>query len=444
MKVYGKLIIDEIGCIIRVWKLTEPVFIMLLKLPLAKNIKKYLLFYLMVSILVSGVILAGQNHAKADAKFRKWIKDFYPVAAKHGIKKKTYDQVFQGIRKPIPLVLDSARYQPEFTSQIWDYLDQRIRESIIRDGQKLKKDYHPWLNRIEKRFGVDRNVLLAIWSMESSYGEALKKSDRLHRVAGALATLAFADRKRAKFARSQLVAAMKIVQNGDVSARGLMGSWAGAMGHTQFIPTSYQAWAVDIDGNGKRDIWNSPPDALASAANLLKKNGWKSGQTWGYEVKLPRRFNAKKHTNKSRTISQWRKLGVKRVGGKSFPRSKDKAVLKFPGGVKGPAFLMLKNFYVLKRYNNADKYALAVGHLADRIRGGDEFVQPWPRGYTPLTESQAKVLQEQLARLGFYDGEIDGNIGSGSRAAIVAIQKKFGYNSDGHASKELLVKLKKK
>jgi membrane-bound lytic murein transglycosylase B len=417
---------------------------MIFNLPFAKNKKRYFLFYLMVSLFASGLILTSDGHAKTDAKFRKWIKDFYPVAAKQGIKKKTYDQVFKGIRKPIPLVLDSARYQPEFTSKIWDYLDQRIRESIISDGQKHKIKYHQWLNKIEKKYGVDRNILIAIWSMESSYGEALKKTDKLHHVAGALATLAYADKKRAKFARSQLVAAMKIVQDGDVSAKGLMGSWAGAMGHTQFIPTSYQAWAVDIDGNGKRDIWNSPPDALASAANLLLKNGWKTGQTWGYEVKLPKRFKFKKQINKSRTIAQWRKLGVKRVGGKPFPRSKDKAVLKFPGGVKGPAFLMLKNFFVLKRYNNADKYALAVGHLADRIRGGKEFSQPWPRGYTPLSESQAKVLQKQLVRLGFYDGEIDGNIGSGSRAAIVASQKKFGYSSDGYASKELLVKLKKK
>jgi len=406
--------------------------------------KKYFLFCLMVSLILSGLIISSDGEAKTDAKFRKWIKDFYPVAAKQGIKKKTYDQVFRGIKQPIPKVLQSARYQPEFVSKIWDYLDQRIRESIISDGQKSKVVYRKWLNKIEEKYGVDRNILIAIWSMESSYGEALKNPNNLHRVAGALATLAYADKKRAKFARSQLVAAMKIVQNGDVSAKGLMGSWAGAMGHTQFIPTSYQAWAVDIDGNGKRDIWNSPPDALASAANLLKKNGWKTGKTWGYEVKLPKRFKAEKQTNKSRTIGQWRKLGIKRIGGKPFPRSKDKAVLKFPGGIKGPAFLMLKNFFVLKRYNNADKYALAVGHLADRIRGGEGFIQPWPRGYTPLSESEARILQKQLARLGFYEGEIDGNIGSGSRAAILASQKKFGIKSDGYASKELLVKLKKK
>ena len=412
--------------------------------PLLSNTGKLHLPLWRALIMLSAVIaISLPLKANADAKFRSWIKDFYPVAAKNGIKRNTYDRVFHGIKSPIPQVLESARYQPEFTSKIWDYLDQRIRKSIITKGQKLKKDYTTWLNKIERDFGVDRHIVLAIWSMESSYGEALLKEGRLHSVAGALATLAYGDKKRAKFARSQLIAAMKIVQNGDIDPKGLRGSWAGAMGHTQFIPTSYRAWAVDIDKNGRRDVWNSPPDALASAANLLHKNGWRTGKTWGYEVKLPRRFSAKKHTNKSRTIAQWKKLGIVRSNAKSFPRNGDKAVLKLFSGPKGPAFLMLKNFYVLKRYNNADKYALAVGHLADRIRGGDGFVKPWPRGYTALNESQAITLQLHLTRLGYYDGDIDGNIGSGSKAAIVAFQKNSGFRQDGYASGELLAKLQK-
>ena len=413
--------------------------------PLAEiSIRSHFRCNFAIAALFIAIFTFVPEQASANAKFRQWINDFYPTASKQGIRRKTYDQVFSGIREPIPQVLKSARYQPEFTSKIWDYLDQRIRESIIDEGQKLKKEYRGWLDKIERKYGVDRHILLAIWSMESSYGAALKKEGRLHRVAGALATLAYGDKKRAKFARSQLIAAMKIVQNGDITSKGLMGSWAGAMGHTQFIPTSYQAWAVDIDGNGRRDVWNSPPDALASAANLLKKNGWISAKTWGYEVKIPPRMKSKKYLNKSLTISQWRKLGIKRVKGKSFPRGKDKAVLKMLAGARGPAFLMLKNFFVLKRYNNAEKYALAVGHLADRIRGGDGFVKPWPRGYTPLSETQAKKLQQQLTRLGFYDGDIDGNIGSGSRAAILASQKRFDLKQDGYASRELLVKLRNK
>ncbi len=399
---------------------------------------------LITGIIAFSVFFTSPQPASADAGFQKWIKGFYATAAKRGIKRHTYDSVFKGITAPIPEVLKAARYQPEFKSKFWDYLDQRIRESIIAEGREMKVKYRPWLDKIEKKYGVDRHILLAIWSMESSYGAALKKEGRLHRVAGALATLAYADKKRAKFARSQLIAAMKIVQNGDISAKGLMGSWAGAMGHTQFIPTSYRAWAVDIDGNGRRDIWNSVPDALASSANLLRKNGWRTAKTWGYEVRLPRAFNSKNQVNKSRTIAQWRKLGLRRVNGKAFPRADDKAVLKLFTGSNGPAFLMLKNFYVLKRYNNADKYALAVGHLADRIRGGGAFVQPWPRGYTPLTETQAKKLQIHLTRLGYYEGEIDGNIGSGSKKAILAIQKRYGMKPNGYASKELLVKLKSK
>ncbi|MCF6320223.1 MAG: lytic murein transglycosylase [Rhizobiaceae bacterium] len=394
--------------------------------------------------IVAVLALTSVAEASTDAGFRKWIKDFYTTASKQGIKRKTYDQVFSGIREPIPKVLESARYQPEFRSKFWEYLDARIRESNIREGQRLKKEYKSWLDIIEKKYGVDRNILIAIWSMESSYGEALKNPARLHRVAGALATLAYADKKRAKFARSQLIAAMKIVQNGDITSKGLVGSWAGAMGHTQFIPTSYQAWAVDIDGNGTRDVWNSVPDALASAANLLVKNGWRSGKTWGYEIKIPAGLATSKLANQTKTVAQWKKLGLRRMNGKAFPRSGDKAVLKLPVGTKGPVFLMLKNFYVIKRYNNADKYALAVGHLADRIRGGKAFIKQWPRGYTPLNEDESKKLQVHLARLGFYDGEIDGKIGSGSKGAIRASQKRYGFKLDGYASKELLVKLQNK
>ena len=411
---------------------------------IATKAKSSLKSSILAFVIAASTMLAGVSDTNADPKFRKWIKDFYPIAAKHGVKRKTYDRVFAGIRKPIPEVLKAARHQPEFKSKVWDYLDQRIRDSIIAEGRDLKRKYKPWLDKIEKKYGVDRHIVLAIWSIESSYGAALEKEGRLHPLAGAMATLAYADKRRAKFARSQLIAAMKIVQSGDVTAKGLRGSWAGAMGHTQFIPTSYQIWAVDIDGNGRRDIWNSVPDALASAANLLRKNGWRPGKTWGYEVKIPRALKSKKHRGKTRTVAQWKKLGARRTTGKSFPRGSDKAVLKMPGGANGPAFLMLKNFFMLKRYNNADKYALAVGHLADRIRGGKGFVHPWPRGYSPLNEAQAKKLQLHLTRLGFYEGEIDGNIGSGSKSAIMAVEKHFGYNAKGFASKELLVKLKSK
>ena len=380
--------------------------------------------------------------AGADAGFRKWISDFYGVAAKNGITRQTYNAVFAGVTSPDPEVIRSANYQPEFKSKVWDYMDNRITKSAIEKGLEMKVKYKRWLDIIEPKFGVDRHILLAIWSMETSYGAALEKPKSLRSVARSLATLAYQDKRRRKFARSQLIAAMKIVQEGDVSAAGLRGSWAGAMGHTQFIPTSYRTWAVDIDGDGRRNIWESVPDALASAANLLKKNGWRTGKTWGYEVVTPAGFNPASVSTKSRTLAQWQKLGIKRVAGKKFPRPSDKANVKILAGSKGPAFLMLKNFFVLKSYNNADKYALAVGHLADQLRGFGPFVVDWPRGYIRLGEEESKELQTRLKRLGYYDGEIDGKIGGGSRSAIKAYQKRIGHEQNGYASKKILAKLR--
>ncbi|MBL4892245.1 MAG: lytic murein transglycosylase [Rhizobiaceae bacterium] len=398
-------------------------------------------FLCSVLIAFSLVMIASQA-ARADAGFEKWIRGFYSVAAKSGIKKSTYNAVFRGIKSPDPEVLKAARYQPEFTAKVWEYLDTRITEKTIRNGKEMAIKYKKWLNKIEPKFGVSRYVLLAIWSMESSYGEALKKKTGIRSIARSLATLAYLDKRRRKFARTQLIAALKIVQRGDVSAKGLVGSWAGAMGHTQFIPTSYRTWAVDIDGDGRRNVWTSVPDALASSANLLRKNGWRSSQTWGYEVKLPRRFNYKLVNKNGLTLGKFAAMGVKRSSGAKFPRAGDKAVLKLLAGKKGPAFLMVKNFYVLKRYNNADKYALAVGHLAERIKGSGPFVKNWPRGYIPLNESERKELQIQLLQRKLYDGKIDGNIGSGSRAAIMVFQKANGMKATGYASKAVLAKIR--
>ena len=393
------------------------------------------------SIILSSLLYASGLTA-ADADFQKWIQDFYPTAAKSGITKDTYDAVFSGVDTPDPGVLKAARYQPEFIAQVWDYMDNRVTEGAVRQGQALAAEYAKWLDIIETRFGVSRYVLLAIWSIESSYGAVLQKESVLRNVARSLATLAYADPKRSKFARTQLISAMQIVQDGDIGVQGLKGSWAGAMGHTQFIPTSYQKWAVDIDGDGKRNVWTSPPDALASAANLLSDNGWQTGKTWGYEVQLPEGFDYKLVEQEGLTLRQWSKMGVRRVAGKTFPRPDDKAILKLPGGAEGPAFLMLKNFYVIKRYNNADKYALAVGHLADRLAGFDPLVQEWPRGYKPLKEAERKEVQTKLAALGLYKGEIDGQIGSESRAAIKVYQEQNGLVPDGFASRSLLASMR--
>ena len=395
------------------------------------------------NVIIAAIVLSGAAQpASADAGFKKWIRDFYPVAAKQGISAKTYNAVFAGVSSPDHEVIKSANYQPEFKAKIWDYMDNRITESALETGLEMKAKYANWLNLIEQKYGVNQHILLAIWSMETSYGAALTREGALRSVPRSLATLAYLDKRRAKFARGQLIAAMKIVQAGDVSADGLRGSWAGAMGHTQFIPTSYLTWAQDIDGDGHRNVWGSVPDALASAANLLKKNGWRTGKTWGYEVLLPTKMNIAKQSGKTRTLGSWSQLGIKRVSGKPFPRPSDRSELKVLAGKKGPAFLMLRNFFVLKSYNNADKYALAVGHLADQLRGFGPLAVDWPRGYKRLNEAERKEMQSFLKRLGYYDGEVDGKVGAGSKKAIRTYQQARGVAVDGYASKRLLAMLR--
>lgn len=373
--------------------------------------------------------------ALADAGFRTFIANFAAVAAKNGISAETYRAAFAGINAPDPEVLEKARTQPEFKAPAWDYFDNRVHERSVENGQAMAAKYKKWLDRIERAYGVDRHILLAIWSMETNYGEILKRPDVIRSVIRSLATLAYADKRRAKYARSQLIAALKIVQRGDISVKGLQGSWAGAMGHTQFIPTSFMIYGVDVDGDGRRDIWNSVPDALGSSANLLRKNGWQSGRTWGYEVVLP---GTGKFPAGSMSLDKWAALGVVRANGKPFRNGGDSATLKLPGGRGGPAFLMLKNFRVIKAYNNADKYALAVGLLADRIAGSHELVRDWKRPFTPLSIPEKEELQKRLAMAGVYDGKVDGNIGSGTKAAILAYQQAAGLTPDGYPSKELL------
>ncbi len=380
-------------------------------------------------------------NANADPGFQKWIAGFYATAAKSGITQSTYRNAFAGVTDPDPTVLEKAQYQPEFKSQIWDYLDSRVNPYTVDIGRKMAVKYGSTLRTLEQHFGVDRNIMLAIWSMESNYGAVLAKNDRLHYVPRALATLAYADPKRAGYAKKQLIAALKILQKGDISRKDLNGSWAGAMGHTQFIPTSYLLYAVDADGTGHADIWNSIPDALATTANLLAKNGWSTGRTWGYEVVVPPGGHAQ--VGKTHTIAQWAALGFVRPSGKGFRQTSDRAQLKMPGGSNGPGFLMTGNFFTIKRYNASDSYALAVGLLADQIAGYGGMQQSWPRPSGTLNVQQKFELQTRLKQLGYYDGVVDGNFGSGSKAAISAVQQRIGMDADGEPSMNLLNALRK-
>lgn len=390
------------------------------------------------TVLGLGMLLSP---ALAEAGFERWVASFRQTAAESGISRSTYDRAFRGVNSIDPEVLEKARFQPEFTAPVWDYFDNRVHEQSVEVGRQMARKYKGTLDRIEQRYGVDRHILLAIWSMESNYGEILKNDKVMRNVVRSLATLAYADKKRAKFARTQLIAALKILQSGDIDESHLTGSWAGAMGHTQFIPTSYQAYAVDFDGNGRRDIWNSVPDALATAANLLRKNGWQAGKTWGYEVELPA---GRKFPSGSLSLAKWQDIGLTRASGKAFPRGNDKAELKVLDGRGGPAFLATKNFFVLKRYNNADKYALAVGLLADEIAGYGGLVRDWNRPFTKLSFEEKQELQERLSVQGYYDGKFDGKIGEGSKSAIKAFQAQAGLTPDGHPSMEVLSRLRQR
>jgi membrane-bound lytic murein transglycosylase B len=368
--------------------------------------------------------LSGQEVEAASPS--RWVKDFWPTAKAAGISRETYNAAL-GNFQPDPEVLEKASNQAEFKREVWEYLDSTVTDRRISRGRELLEIHRGLLDQIEARYGVDRHVVMAIWAMESTYGTVFDDPKRVKGTIRSLATLAYQGGRRAKYGRQQLIAALKILQRGDISLDGMVGSWAGAMGHTQFIPTTYAAYAVDFDGDGRRNIWTSVADALASTASYLNKMGWRSGQTWGYEVALPNRAAIK---SGSRSLAQWQRAGVRRPTGKDFPRPGDKATLYAPAGTNGPAFLVIKNFSVIKRYNNADTYALAVGHLADRLAGYDPFHGKWPWKEPPLTGSEKEELQQLLSARGYYSGEIDGDIGSGSRAAISAYRQSIGLAED--------------
>jgi len=394
---------------------------------------------IMIGGIVFGALQATPAHA-ASAAFERWVERLWPQARAKGVSSAMFSRAFKGV-SPDPDVLKRAEHQPEFVKPVWDYLASAVSAKRITNGREKLRKHGKLLAAIEARYGVDRHILLAIWGMETSYGAFGGKKN----VIRSLATLGFQG-TRQKFGRSQLLAALQILQRGDVTPARMTGSWAGAMGHTQFIPTTYNAYAVDYTGDGRRDIWGSIADALASAGNYLKVSKWRPGETWGYEVSLPRGFNyALTGRKKVKTLAQWQALGVVRAKGRTFPRPDDRASIILPAGAKGPAFAMLNNFRSILRYNNATSYALAVGHLADRIRdpGGKGFSKPWPKAYLPLARSQRFELQRLLSARGYLRGKIDGILGSGTRAAVRAYQKSSGLTVDGYPSVVVLNRLKR-
>jgi lytic murein transglycosylase len=308
----------------------------------------------------------------------------------------------------------------------------------VQNGREILAKHKASFDKMEKAYGVDRHIITAIWGVESNYGTL--GGDRP--VLRSTATLACVGRRQAYF-RDEFLSALEILHRGDLRPEQLKGSWAGAFGPTQFMPTSFKRYAVDFDGDGRRDVVDSAADLIASTANNLKKDGWVAGSTWGYEVVVPRPFNyLLADRGRQLTLHEWEAHGIKRAGGKGFPRPQDRAYLLVPAGAQGPGFLMLHNFRVLMKYNPAEAYALAIGHLADRLRGGGPLMQAWPRHEPVLSRDERRELQELLLRRGFNGGEPNGRLGARARAAIRDFQASIGLVPDGFASATILARLR--
>ena len=380
---------------------------------------------------------APEASPEAQAGLEAWVRSFRPRALAQGISAGTFDRAFQGVRYDAKAI-ERDRSQAEFNTAIWQYLDSAASESRIATGREMLARHAALLDRIEARYGVEKEVVVAIWGMESAYGARRGT----HPLIGAMATLAHDGRRRGFF-EEQLVAALRILQNGDVTPGAMTGSWAGAMGHTQFIPTSYEALAVDFTGDGRRDIWSDDPtDALASTANYLAKSGWKKGMPWAVEVRLPRGFDYALSGKATRKMpSDWARLGVTGLDGRAV-RDYGAASVFLPAGANGPAFLTFSNFRAIARYNAADAYVMGVGHLSDRLRGKGPISGAWPREDRALSRDERKELQQRLTAAGYDTGGVDGRIGPNSVSALRAWQSARGLIPDGYASYAVLRKLR--
>lgn len=379
---------------------------------------------------------ASSDLAATVAGFHQWLQAFARDALAAGISQQTVDATL-GQAQWQPRVVELDRAQPEFTRTPWAYLDSAVSPQRVAQGREQRRQHAAALDAAEQRHGVPASIITAIWGMESNYGGNFGSFSAVD----ALATLAY-DGRRRDWARGELLAALRIVDRGDIAADALIGSWAGAMGHTQFLPSVYLAHAVDADGDGRRDIWGSVPDVLASTANFLAHSGWRVGQPWGVEVRLPPGFNyARAELNVRQDSQAWALDGVRGVEGQPLPLA-DASVLT-PAGASGPAILVGPNFRALLRYNNSVNYALAVGLLARQIDGGAGLAAAWPRDLPALSRSEIKALQQALNERGYGAGAADGVLGPATRAGVRRLQQSLGLPADGYATHELLEQLQR-
>src|SRR5690554_228511 len=371
----------------------------------------------------------------ATESFSAWLARFRGEARGEGISPATLARALDGVRYR-PRVIELDRSQPEFVRPIWQYLDSAVSAQRVSQGRARLAEHRATARQMEQRYGVPAEVIVAIWGIESNYGGNFGSYSTLE----ALATLAYEGR-RSDFARGELLAALRIIDAGDIAPDRMVGSWAGAMGHTQFIPSSFEAYAVDGDGDGRRDIWGSIPDVMASTANYLARAGWVPGQPWGVEVRLPEGFDyAQAELSTRRSAGEWASLGVRPLDGGSLPPF-DAASVIVPAGARGPAFLVGPNFRAILRYNNATSYALAVGSLASEIAGRDGVQGSWPRDEEPLTRTQVREMQRALNERGFNVGTPDGIMGPNTRRGLRAYQRTIGVAADGFATRRLLERL---
>ena len=375
----------------------------------------------------------GQNVDACVAGLRKEV-------LAQGITAKTFDTATKGVESD-PDVLKAFDFQPEFRTAIWDYVAGLVDQERVDDGRAMLKKWSSVLNEAEQKYGIDARIIVAVWGVESNYGRIQGRREIIR----SLVTLVCANKRQAFF-KGELLATLRILQSGDIAPEALVGSWAGAFGQTQFMPTTYQRLAVDFDGDGKRDIVNSVPDALGSTANFLQKAGWVKGQAWGYEVKLPADYAGPSGRRTKQPLAQWTAAGIKPI---EPARAKSagvtdttQAALLLPSGPKGPAFLVFRNFDAIYSYNAAESYGLSIAHLADRIAGGGVFKTPWPTDDAGTSRAERREIQQLLIKRGYEIGEVDGLIGALSRKAISDFQAKVGMPADGRAGQRLLKALR--
>jgi len=373
--------------------------------------------------------------AETEARsFRGYIESLWPLAQQKGVTRATFERALTNIPYDVE-VSGLSRKQPEYGRPVGDYVNSLVAPNRIKGGQSRMAEFKPLLEAIEKKYGVPGEVLVAIWGIETSFGANQGGKS----VIRSLATLAFLNYK-GDFARDELLTALLILQQQHIPPERMIGSWAGAMGQPQFIPSSYMRWAVDFSGDGKRDLWTSVPDVLASIANYLRENGWQPGQPWGYQVVLPENFDLRKSRGSFR---EWVTLGFRRADGGALPttNTRDEAILFFPSGARGPAFLVTANFNAIKTYNISDVYALAVLTLADRLRGAAPIATRWPENDRQLSREDRMKIQEALAKLGYKPSNMQAMIDFDLRDNIREMQAKFGMTPDGNPTVEFLGRL---